>query len=246
LNYDELEHRLIALLDGRLPVSLGLATHLQYLDVAVEDYDVASRELREAAHDWHLVVSQLHSVAERLGCSPGDLVEPADVARGERDALKCPGVRFHYRLDCVYTAARRLLDRIVVLADTGLPPTDTDLGDSHAGFGPRLVRRCGEIGVRVPDRLLAEIDDVNARLKAVRDQIADGPPLSLRAIQSSEELTVETRKGVRVGEEPMPLQFEPAHALRDAILAYLHEIFNLIYTARRPRTRRPGYGRNGY
>ena len=89
----------------------------------------------------------------------------------------------------------------------------------------------------MPESLLAAIDDLNARVKAVRDQIEHpASPLSVRAIESGEELTVQTHKVVPVGEDPMPVQFESAGALRDAIHTYADAIVDLLESAHRART----------
>ena len=103
-DYDELEHRLIVLLAGRLAASYAighLVTHMRYLDIAVEDYDVASRELREAARSWHLLVTRSENLAEAV-----------EAGKAEREVFAAAGLRFHYRLDCAYTAARRVLDSL--------------------------------------------------------------------------------------------------------------------------------------
>jgi hypothetical protein len=45
VDYDELQHRLIRLLDGRLAASFAvghLVDQMRFLDVAVDDYDRAS------------------------------------------------------------------------------------------------------------------------------------------------------------------------------------------------------------
>lgn len=69
-----------------------------------------------------------------------------------------------------------------------LPRSQTDLGTSHAAFGRTRVRRCSELEVEVPESLLAQIDDLNDRIKTVRDRIEHPQsPLSFRWIDGRED-----------------------------------------------------------
>jgi hypothetical protein len=228
IDYDELKNRLIVLVDGRLASSFAighLLDHLRYLDVAVDDYDAADAELREVL-----------GAKARVMASFEDLAEAVDAVSGEQDdAYVRAGVHFHYRVECAYMVARRVLDRIVVVAHELLPrtQTETDLGNSHHGFGPRLERRCSDLGLEVPESLLAEIEDLDSRIKAVRDRIEHPTsPLSVRWIDARGELKVGTRKVVRSGEDAAPTLFEPAGVLREAIHAYVRAIVHLLEAGR--------------
>lgn len=214
------------LLDGRLAASFAighLVDHLRYLDVAVDDFDAANTELREVL-----------GARARVMASFEDLAEAVEAVSGEpHDALVRAGVRFHYRVESAYMAARRVLDRLVVVAHELLPRTQTDLGNSHRGFGPRLVLRCSDLGLAVPESLLAQIEDLDRRIKAVRDRIEHPTsPLSVRWIDARGELTVGTREVVPLGEDAARTHFEPAGVLREAIHAYVRAMVDLLEAGR--------------
>jgi hypothetical protein len=232
-SYDEIEWRLIALYDGRLTASFAmghLITHMRYLDVAVEDYDNASRDLVDAMESCGRVVDRFE-----------DLGEAVEQGERERAVLAVAGLRFHYRLDCAYAAARRVLDRLVVVLHELLPRTKTDLGNSHAKLDSLLAKRCAELGVPVPNDLVVRIDDLNDRIKSVRDQIEHPQsPMWMRGIRGNDELVAETWKVVREGGDPMRMQFEPPGAFRDAIHAYIKAMLDLLERVHRESTRKPG------
>jgi hypothetical protein len=226
IDYAELQNRLIMLVDGRPASSFAighLLDHLRYLDVAVDDFAAANAELRSVL-----------GARARVMASFEDLAEAVEAVSGEpHDALVRAGVRFHYRVESAYWAARRVLDRVVVVAHELLPHTQTDLGNSHRGFGPRLEKRCSELGVAVPESLLAQIDDLHRRIKAVRDEIEHPTsPLSVRWIEAGPELKVGTQRVVRSGEQAEPTRFEPAEVLREAIHAYVSAMVDLLESRR--------------
>jgi hypothetical protein len=226
LDYDELQIRLIVLVDGRIAEGFvigHLVEHLRFLDVAVEDYESAETELR-----------QVLDVRARVMASFEELAEAVEALRGEPDAaLLRAGVRFNYRVESVYTAARRVLHRVVVVAHELLPRTETDLGNSHHGFGRRLERRCSEFGLEVPESLLAEIEDLDSRIKPVRDRFEHPTsPLWVRWLEAGPELRASTHEVVRVGKDAARIDFEPAGVLRDAIHAYVRAIIDLLEAGR--------------
>jgi hypothetical protein len=227
--YDELQWRLIFLVGGRPTASFAvghLFEHLTFLDVAVDDFDAASTEL----------LAVLGARAQVMA-SYEDLAEAVEALSGEpNEALVRAGVRFNYRVESAYTAARRVLDRVAVVAHELLPRTQTDLGNSHRGFGPRLARRCSELGFEVPESLLAQIEDLDGRIKVVRDRIEHPmSPLWVRFTEAGEELRAGTREVVPVGEDAAATHFEPAGVLREAIHAYVTAIVDLLEAG--PNTR---------
>ena len=54
-----------------------------------------------------------------------------------------------------------------------------------------------------------------------------------RSLTPTSVVTAETWKVVRVGEDPMTVQFEPARELREAIHSYVSAMVDLLETARR-------------
>jgi hypothetical protein len=226
IDYDALEHRLIVLYDGRLAASFAmghLLEQLRFLDVAVDDFDAASAELQEVL-----------GVRARVMASSEDLAEAVEALRGEpHEAFVRAGVRFNYRIESAYTVSRRVLDRVVVVAHELLPRTQTDLGNSHRGFGPRLARRCSELGFEVPESLLAQIEDLDGRIKVVRDRIEHPmSPLWVRFTEVGEQLKAQTHEVVRAGEDAAATHFEPAGVLREAIHAYVTAIVDLLEARR--------------
>ena len=76
-------------------------------------------------------------------------------------------------------------------------------------------------------------------IKSVRDQLEHpGSPMSMRGIRSGEGVTAETWKVVRVGEDPITVQFEPARELREAIHSYVNAMVDLLEGAGRSSTSR--------
>jgi hypothetical protein len=214
------------LLDGRLAASFAighLVEHLRFLDVAVDDFDAASTDLLEVLGARAQVMASFEDLAEAVEAVSG---EP-------HEALVRTGVRFNYRVESAYTAARRVLDRLVVVAHELLPRTQTDLGSSHSRFGPRLVRRCSELGLAVPESLLAQIEDLDGRIKVVRDRIEHPmSPLWVRWTEAGEELKVGTREVVPLGKDAAATHFEPAAVLREAIHAYVRAMVDLLEAGR--------------
>jgi hypothetical protein len=227
IDYEELQNRLIVLYEGRIAQSFAighLLEHLRFLDVAVDDFDAAHTELREVLGGRARVMASFE-----------DLAEAVEALRGEpHDALVRAGVRFHYRVESAYAVARRVLDRVVVVAHELLPRagTQTNLGNSHHGFGPRLVKRCSELGLAVPESLQAQIEDLASRIKDVRDEIEHPmSPLWVRWTEAGRELKVGTRKVVPVGEDAARADFEPVGVLREAIHTYVLAMVELLELA---------------
>ena len=166
------------LLDDRLASSFAighLVEHLRFLDIAVDDFDAASKELLEILGTRAGVIASFEDLAEAVEALSG---EP-------HEALIRTGARFNYRVESAYTTARRVLDRLVAVAHELLQRTQTDLGNSHRGFGPRLERRCAELGLAVPESLLAQIEDLDSRIKVVRLHSGEGgglPPSRIDAL----------------------------------------------------------------
>jgi hypothetical protein len=161
-----------------------LIFHLNYLDIAVADLEAAAAEFSAPR-------------ARTPGLEPFEF-DWAAWAEGTAAA-----VRFHYRAECVYTAARRLLDRLVVVVHQTLPRTQTDLGQSHSGFGPRLARRCAEVGLAVPGALLEQAENMNDRITEPRDLIEHPrSPRVLRGITSDSagRITVQFQTAVIIKE----------------------------------------------
>jgi hypothetical protein len=214
------------LLDGRLAASFSighLVEHLRFLDVAVDDFDAASTGLLEVLGARAQVMASFEDLAEAVEAVSG---EP-------HEALVRTGVRFNYRVESAYTAARRVLDRLVVVANELLPRTRTDLGNSHSRFGPRLVTRCSDLGLAVPESLLAQIEDLDSRIKVVRDRIEHPmSPLWVRWTEAGEELKAGTREVVPLGEDAAAIHFEPAGVLREAIHAYVRAMVDLLEAGR--------------
>jgi hypothetical protein len=228
IDYDELQNRLIVLpqADFKAGFVIGhLVEHLRFLDVAVDDFDTASTELLDVLGAREQVMASYENLAEAVEAVSG---EP-------HEALVRTGVRFNYRVESAYTVARRVLDRVVVVANKLLPRTQTDLGNSHRGFGPRLERRCSDLELAVPESLLAQIENLDSRIKVVRDRIEHPmSPLWVRFTEAGEELKASTREVVRVGEEAARTDFERAGVLREAIHAYVDAIVDLLELAARP------------
>lgn len=202
--------------------------HLKFLDVAVEDHETAGREFAAASAAWQSVMARFN-----------DLDQAVEAGSSEREALAVAGTRLHYRIDCAYAEARRVLDRLVVVVNSLLPRSQTDLGNSHANFHRLLERRCEEIGVSVPESLLCDADDLNARIKRVRDRLEHAAsPLSMRGVTvRGETITVAMWRPVQEGGDPEEMQLESATVLRDAIDAYLRATLDLLErVAARPRT----------
>jgi hypothetical protein len=217
IDYDELQRRLIVLLTGgRLATSFAighLIDHLRYLDVAVDDFETAHSEFQAVLGRHAHVMASLENLEEAVDATRGEL----------DDELLRTGVRFYYRIESAYGEGRRVLDRVVAVVNELLPRTQTDLGNSHKGFAARLVQRCSELELEMPESLLAAIDDLDCRIKVVRDELEHPrSPLSTRFVDArGGELKAERHKVVRVGEDASPTRFEPAGALRDAIHAYV-------------------------
>jgi hypothetical protein len=100
------------------------------------------------------------------------------------------------------------------------------------------VRRCDEVGVAVPDSLIARIDDLTERVKDVRDEHVEHPtsPLTTRQIDLREGTAISAHRVVVAGDDPEAIQFESAASLRDAIHAYVREVVELLERAKRERS----------
>ena len=205
--YDQFQYRLIDLFEGRPAASFAIGHvvgYLIFLDVAVDDFDAASAELHEAMSERARFMAAYDDLAEAY---------TALTESGKEDEFRAIAIRFHYRLDCTYAAARRVLDRVVVLANELLPRPhgSTDLRRSHHGFRQRLVTRCAEIDLEVPESLLDQIDDLDRRIRSARDQIEHVTyPKSLRSVrQDGADLVVEWRTLVQTDEAPLTMRFSP-------------------------------------
>jgi hypothetical protein len=189
----------------------------------VDDFDTANTELREVLGARARVIASFEDLAEAVDALSG----------APEDELLRTGVRFHYRVESAYAAARRVLDRLVVVAHELLPRSETDLGNSHSGFDRRLPMRCADIGLAVPESLLAQIGDLDTRIKAVRDQMEHPTsPLWVRSTDARGELKAGTHRVVRTGEDAAQTHFEPAAVLREGIHAYVRALVDLIESAR--------------
>ncbi len=233
IDYEALQRRLIWLVKG-LSASMAvghLVQHLRYLDVAVEDYETAVGEYRPALDAWMRV-----SDVDDARPAPRDL-EDFEVAALE--AARAASVRLYYRVDCSYTAARRVLDRVVVVVNQLLRRTETDLGNSHADFRRLLTKRCAELELSVPESLLEQIDDLNRRVKRVRDLYVEHPgsPLTARSVSiGAEHLRVGAHKVIRPGDDDMAVEFEPAEALRVAVHEYVQAVIDLVESSRESKS----------
>jgi hypothetical protein len=185
-----------------------LLEHLRFLDVAVDDFEDAFMEFRAALDERARVVASSE--------------DPATEREGAGEELLRAAVRFYYRVESTYSTARRILDHVVVVAHQLLPRTGTDLGNTHHGFRERLERRCSDLELAVPEALLNQIDDLDERIRQVRDRIEH--PLSprwVRVLDARAGLAASRREVVLVGQEAEQTDFEPAGTLRDAIHAYV-------------------------
>lgn len=170
----------------------------------------------------------------RVMASFEDIAEAVDAVSGEpQEELLRTGIRFHYRVESAYAAARRVLDRLVAVAHELLTRSKTDLGNSHSGFDRRLALRCADIGLAVPEGLLAQIEDLDTRIKVVRDQMEHPTsPLWVRFTDARGELKVGIHRVVRTGEDAAPTHFEPAAVLCEAIHAYVRALVDLFEAGR--------------
>jgi hypothetical protein len=231
IDYDKLQIRLIRLVNDGLGQGFAighLLERLRFLDIAVEDYAAAEVKAQEAFNGLRRFMTSFEDIEEALAARAAD----SEID----DAVERASIRLFYEIDSVYSAARRVLDRVVAVAHQLLPRSQTDLGNSHHGFHNRLEARCSELELEVPASLLETIDDLDDRIKSMRDRFEH--PMSPRWgrwIEAGEELRTGTRDVVRVGEDARPTVLESPAELRDAIHAYALEMVDLLEAGRAAR-----------
>lgn len=228
VDHEELANRLSVLVPSRMAASFAidhLTTQMIYLDVAIQDYEAASSEFREA----------MRRHAQSMLEGYGDEAEARAAEFVHFRSLRETGMRFHYRLDCAYGAARRVLDRVVVVVHELLPRTSTDVGRSHHGFGPRLLNRCKELELDVPEALVAQIQELDDRVRLIRDHIEHVQmPVAMRFTRPvGDDFAVELKEVVRAGEHAEGTSYESPVALRQAIHAYVGAMLELLESARK-------------